>query len=257
MKTIALANQKGGVGKTASCHALGDALAAGGQRVLMVDLDPQGSLTRATGIDDCSGKSLAEVLGGASPGKLAMADIIQELKPNLYIAPADIALAGVELALANRLGRDLILKKLLQPIAGRYDVALVDCHPALGLLTINGLAAANGVIIPSMPQAADLRGVALFLETLAAIREDLNPELQILGLLLTFFDGRLSHHKAAVEAIQAAELDLFPVYIGRTVRIAEAAAAGQSIVTYEPSNAQAANYLKLAEVIKPWLRNKI
>ena len=249
MMIFALAKQKGGVAKTATCHALGEALAAGGLRVLMVDADPQGSLTRGAGLSDCAGHSLAEVL---QPGGLALAEIIQELQPGLYIAPADIALAGVELALTSRLGRENVLKKALARVTG-FDLALIDCPPSLGLLTLNALVAANALVIPTQPMASDLRGVAMFLETVDQVREELNPGLQSLGLLLTFYDGRLNFHKAAIEAIQAAGLDLLPVYIGRSVRVAEAAAAGQSVVTYDPGNPQSENYKRLAEVIKAWL----
>lgn len=217
MSILAIANQKGGVAKTATCHALGDALAAGGLRVLMVDADPQGSLTRAAGLNDCAGHSLAEVL---QPGGLALADIIQELQNGLYIAPADIALAGVELALTARFGRENVLKKALARVTG-FDLALIDCPPSLGLITLNALVAAQGLIIPTQPMASDLRGVALFMQTVDQVKEELNPGLDLLGLLLTFFDGRLNFHKAAIEAIQAAGLDLLPVYIGRSVRGAD------------------------------------
>ena len=249
MITLAIANHKGGVGKTATAHALGAVLAAGGLRVLLVDCDPQGSLTRSAGLNDCAGHSLAEVL---QPGGLAMSEIIQELQANLYIAPSDIALAGAELALTSRLGRENVIKKALAKVAG-YDLAILDCPPSLGLLTLNALVAAQGLIIPTQPMAADLRGVALFLQTIDQVREELNPGLHSLGLLLTFYDTRLNFHKAAVEAIQAAGLDLLPVYIGRSVRVAEAAAAGQSVVTWDAGNPQAENYRQLAEVIKTWL----
>lgn len=254
MMILALANQKGGVAKTATCHALGEALAAGGLRVLMIDADPQGSLTRAAGLNDCAGHSLAEVL---QPGGVGMAEIIQELQPGLSIAPADIALAGAELGLTNRMGRENVLKKALARVTG-FDLAILDCPPSLGLLTLNALVAADALIIPTQPMAADLRGVNLFLQTVDQVKEELNPGLQTLGLLLTFYDGRLNFHKAAIEAIQAAGLDLLPVYVGRSVRVAEAAAAGQSVITYDPGNPQAENYNKLAEVIKTWLnKNRI
>lgn len=253
MITLAIANQKGGVGKTATAHALGVVLAAEGLRVLMVDCDPQGSLTRSAGLQDCSGRSLAEVL---QPGGLAMADILQELQANLYIAPADIALAGAELGLTNRMGRENVLRKALARVTG-FDLVILDCPPSLGLLTLNALVAAEGLIIPTQPMAADLRGVALFLETIAQVQEELNPRLEILGLLLTFYDGRLNFHKAAVEAIQAAGLDLLPVFIGRSVRVAEAAAAGQSVVTWDAGNPQSENYRQLSEEILKWLNKNL
>lgn len=249
MNILSIANHKGGVGKTATCHALGDALSAEGLRVLMVDCDPQGSLTSAAGLKDCAGRSLAEVL---QPGGLALSDIILQLQNGLYIAPADIALAGVELALTARLGRENVLKKALAKING-YDLAILDCPPSLGLLTLNALVAAGLLLIPTQPMASDLRGVNLFLQTIDQVKEELNPRLETLGILLTFYDGRLNFHKAAVEAIQAAGLDLLPVYVGRSVRIGEAAAAGQSVVTYDPTNPQSENYIRLAEAIRTWL----
>jgi chromosome partitioning protein len=185
-----------------------------------------------------------------------MADIIQELQNGLSIAPADIALAGVELALTARLGRENVLKKALARVTG-FDLALLDCPPSLGLLTLNALVAADGLIIPTQPMAADLRGVNLFLQTVTQVREELNPGLELLGLLLTFFDGRLNFHRAAIEAIRAAGLDLLPVYIGRSVRVAEAAAAGQSVVTYDPGNPQSENYKRLAEVVRLWLNKNL
>ena len=252
MNILSIANHKGGVGKTATVHALGEVLSAEGLRVLMVDCDPQGSLTSAAGLKDCAGRSLAEVL---QPGGLAMADIIQGLQANLYIAPSDIALAGVELALTNRMGRENVLKKALARVAG-YDLAILDCPPSLGLLTLNALVAADALLIPTQPMASDLRGVNLFLQTIAQVREELNPGLQTLGILLTFYDSRLNFHKAAVEAIQAAGLDLLPVYIGRSVRVGEAAAAGQSVITYDPGNPQSENYKLLAMEVRTWLENQ-
>jgi chromosome partitioning protein len=122
-------------------------------------------------------------------------------------------------------------------------------------LTVGALVAAAGVLIPTQPQAADLRGLSLFLETLETIKSELNPELQTVGILVTFYDGRLNHHKAALDAMQRASLPLLPVTVGRSVRVAEAAGAGQSVMTYDPGNPQAAAYKQLAEVVTEWLRN--
>jgi len=256
MQTIAIANHKGGVGKTATAHALGVGLANSGFSVLLVDTDPQASLTQSCGLGDVAGRSLAEVLGGATPGGLAMRSAIKPLGDNLAIAPADIALAGVELGLTSRLGRENVLKKALATISDQYDLAIIDCPPSLGLLTVNALLAADAVLIPTLPQAVDLRGLRLFFDTLETLKRELNPELETLGVLVTFFDRRLNHHRAAMEAMARAGLPLMDVKIGRSVRVAEAAGAGQSVITYEPRNPQAAAYSELAEVITSWLKNR-
>lgn len=256
MKTIAIANQKGGTGKSATTHALGAVLASEYQRrVLMADIDPQSSLTEACANIDTSGASLAEVLGGATPGSLSLKKIILEISDNLYLAPADLALAATELGLVSRMGRENVLKKALASMADTFDVALIDCPPSLSLLTVNALTAADAVLIPTQPQAVDLRGLRLFLSTLDNIRQELNPDLQTLGILPTFFDSRLTHHKEAIGAMERAGLPLMKVRIGRSVRVAEAAASGETVVTYEPKNPQAQAYRELAEEINQWLSN--
>ena len=252
MKTLAISNHKGGVGKTATAQALGAGLAGlHGLRVLMVDVDPQGSLTGACGVVDPA-ESLANVLGGAKPGHVAMSDIIHELQPGLYLAPADITLAPVELGLTQRLSREVVLKKVLATVANGFDVCLIDCPPSLGLLTINALFAADAVLIPTQPSPVDLRGLSLFLQTLAEVKEA-NPGLDVLGVLLTFYDDRLNTHRAALEAMIAAGWPVLDVKIGRTVRIMEAAAVGKTILDFEPDNPQAENYRRLTEVIYQWL----
>jgi chromosome partitioning protein len=251
MKILAVATQKGGVGKSATTQALGVVLAnAHGRRTLMVDVDPQSSLTLACGVT-AEERSLAEVLDG----KAKLGDVLVELDKNLWLAPADIALANTELFLAAQLGRETVLKRALVAAGSRFDVCLIDCPPSLGLLTINALTAADAVLIPTQPQVADLRGVRLFLSTLEKIREVLNPSLETLGIVATFYDNRLLHHRDAIETMKAGGLPLLPVFIGRSVRVAEAAAAGQSVITYEPSNKQTAAYRELAEIVNQWLND--
>lgn len=248
-----MANHKGGVGKSATAHALGVVLAGGGLRVLLIDTDPQASLTQACGLGLELDRSLADVLGGSQPGRLALSEILQPLGDGLTIAPADIALSAVELGLTSRLGREYVFRRALAPVADDFDLVIIDCPPSLGLLTVGALAASNAVLIPTMPQVVDLRGLRLFVETLGTIRSEINPALEILGVLVTFYDSRLTHHQAAVEAIQRADLPVIPVTIGRSVRVAEAAGNSQSVVTYEPSNPRALEYIQLAEAIKKWL----
>ncbi len=256
MKTLAIANAKGGVGKSASCHNLGTILARDGMRVLLVDMDPQSSLSQACGVDDVAGRSLAEVLGGATPGTVPMANIIQDLGSGLSIAPADISMAASELGLTSRLGRENVLRKALASMANRFDVCLIDCPPSLGLLTVGALVAADAVLVPTLPQVVDLRGLRLFLNTIDSIKVELNPDLEFLGVLVTFYDSRLNHHKAAVKALQDAGIPLVDVMIGRSVRVAEAAGAGQSVVDFSPRNPQSENYKQLSEEIKRWLKSR-
>jgi chromosome partitioning protein len=253
MKTFSLANHKGGVGKTTTVHNLGALMAEIGWRVLMVGIDPQASLTSAVGIGDCSDRSMAEVLGGYQPGELKLEQIILNIAPGLDLAPSDLAMANVELGLSQRMGRENVLKNALSAVADRYDITLIDCGPSLGLLTVNGLVASNEVIVPCQPSVLDLRGVSLFLKSLETIRNELNPNLHLFGILITQYDRRYTHHRDAVETIQAANLDILPVMIGRSVKVAEASGAGQPITTYEPGNPQAKNYRELALLLCEWM----
>lgn len=253
MKIFTLANHKGGVGKTTTTHNLGALLAELGWRVLLVDLDPQSSLSGALGMLDSSGRSMAEVLGGARPGDLALADIISTHAPRLDLAPSDLAMAAVELGLAQRMGRERVLQKVLDSVAGQYDIALIDCGPSLGLLTVNGLVAADQVIVPCQPSVLDLRGVSLFLQSLETIRSELDAHARLFGILITQYDSRYTHHRDAIETIQAAGLPVLPVMIGRSVKVAEASGAGQTIASYDPRNPQTQNYRELALLVNQWM----
>lgn len=251
MKRLAISVQKGGVGKTATTHALGDALAKKGRRVLMVDIDPQSSLTAACAVE-AEDESLAEVLEGRIPLQQAM----YQLADNLALAPADIALATTELNMYMQMGRENLLHDVLNTVDEYFDICLIDCPPSLGLLTINALRTSHAVLIPTQPQVSDLRGLRLFLMTLDKVRTRLNPHLQTLGVLVTFYDNRLLHHQEALTSLKSGGLPILDVMINRSVRIAEAAASGESIITYDPKNKQTANYLQLAEEIDRWLSNE-
>jgi len=252
MKTLSIANQKGGVGKTTTALNLGAALADLGRRVLLVDVDPQHSLTGATGQAGAD-PNLSDVLGGANPGKVAMSEAIQELRPGVSLAPGDISLASTELGLVQRLGRENVLKKALASVAGDYDLALIDCPPSLGLLTVSALVASDSVLICVQPQAADLRGLRLFLDTLSEIKDNLNQDLQTFGVLVTFHDERLKHHQAAMNAMRQAEIPLLDVSIGRSIRVAEAMSESLTVIDFAPDNPRAQEYKFLAEKVNQWL----
>lgn len=260
MKTLAIANHKGGVGKTTTAQALGVALAARRRRVLLVDLDPQGSLTGACGLGDFEGAGIADVIGldGSSAfalGHPTLAQVARPLSEGLDLAPTTIELARVELGLILRRPREHILRQVLTQAAG-YDLVIVDCPPSLAMLTINALTAADAVLIPTLPQAVDLRALRLFLDTIEKTRAEFNPGLQVLGILPTFYNARLTHHTEALDAMRAAGLPVLPVAIGRSIRLAEAAAAGESVITYANDNPQAQAYQQLAEIVDKWQRKQ-
>lgn len=246
MRIVAIANQKGGVGKTTTALNLGVALAGLGRRVLLLDLDPQSSLTQAT-IGDCAGRSLADVLGDTQPGRLGLAEIIRPLSPGVDLAPGDLALSNSELGLVTRYGRESILKKSLAGLTG-YDLALIDCGPTLGLLVVNALTAADAVITPTLPTALDLRGLALFLGSMEALREQLNPALTLLGVLVCQYDNRLNLHRAALDDLRAGGLPVLPVVIGKSVKAALAAGEGKAITGGD----LAQQYKTLAEYVSGW-----
>ena len=253
MKTLAVGNHKGGTGKSATVAALGEALALVGRRVLMIDADPQATLTQAAGIADAEGRSLAEVIGGIQPGTLALADILRPIADGLTLAPSDIVLAVSELGLGQRMGADYVIRRALKGAAGRFDVCLIDCPPTLGRLTVAALTAADGVLVPTQPEAAAIRGVSAFLDSIGRVRAELNPGLELLGVVVTMYDSRLNHHRAAVDGMRAGGVPLMQSVIGRSVRVAEAALAGQSVVTFEPNGQRAAEYVALAGEVGVWL----
>jgi chromosome partitioning protein len=246
-QVIALANQKGGVAKTTTTLNLGVALVERGRRVLAVDLDPQSNLTMSQGIDpDDLERSMFDVLVHKTP----IADVI--VKRELDLAVSSIDLAGAELALSSMIGRERALQKALLPVRGEYDHILIDTPPSLGLLTINALTAADGVIVPVQCEYLSLRGLIQLENTLTMIRDNLNPDVRITGILPTMFDGRTLHAREAVEILQENFGKLvFDTRIRKTIRYAEAPVKGTSVLKYDTKGNAAKAYRDLAgEVLR-------
>jgi chromosome partitioning protein len=252
MQIISIANQKGGAGKTTTAAAIGAQIAQAGKRVLLVDIDPQASLSQGLGID-APGASMAEVIGGATRGTLQLGKIIKPVMAGLDIAPSDIALAAAELGLVSRIGRENVIRQAISQAQG-YDLILLDCPPALSLLTIGALVASRLVIVPTLPTAADLRGVRLFLDTIEQAKE-LNPALELRGLVVVQYDERMNAHRDALEEIKAAGLPVLAT-IPRSVKAQEATAARQPVTVYAPDSKPSEAYKLLSRKVIKWLGNQ-
>ncbi|HWA55469.1 MAG TPA: AAA family ATPase [Solirubrobacterales bacterium] len=244
-EVIAFANQKGGVAKTTTTLNLAVAFAESGHRVLCVDLDPQGNLTMSQGIDpDKVEKSLYDVLVHDMP----IAEIIQ--KREIDIAVASIDLAGAEIAMSTKIGRERSLEKSLKEVSGEYDFVCIDTPPSLGLLTINALTAANKVIVPVQCEYLSMRGLVQLQNTLKMIQENLNPEVRIEGILPTMLDTRTVHAKEAVEILEENFGDLvFKSRIRKAIKFAEAPVKGASVLKYDPQGNAAGYYRDLAKEV--------
>jgi chromosome partitioning protein len=242
---IAFANQKGGVAKTTTTLNLAVAFAESGYRVLCVDLDPQGNLTMSQGIDpDKVEKSLYDVLVHDMP----MAEIIQHRE--IDIAVASIDLAGAEIAMSTKIGRERSLEKSLKEVSGNYDFVCIDTPPSLGLLTINALTAANKVIVPVQCEYLSMRGLVQLQNTLKMIQENLNPEVRIEGILPTMLDTRTVHAKEAVEILEENFGELvFKSRIRKAIKFAEAPVKGASVLKYDPQSNAAGYYRDLAKEV--------
>ncbi|HET9184672.1 MAG TPA: AAA family ATPase, partial [Solirubrobacterales bacterium] len=247
-EVIAFANQKGGVAKTTTTLNLAVAFAESGYRVLCIDLDPQGNLTMSQGIDpDKVEKSLYDVLVNDMP----ISEII--VRREIDIAVASIDLAGAEIAMSTKIGRERSLEKALKEVSGEYDFVCIDTPPSLGLLTINALTAANKVIVPVQCEYLSMRGLVQLQNTLRMIQENLNPDVRIEGILPTMLDSRTIHAKEAVEILEENFGDLvFRSRIKKAIKFAEAPVKGASVLKYD-SDSSAANYYR--ELAKEVLAN--
>ncbi|HWV26170.1 MAG TPA: ParA family protein [Aeromicrobium sp.] len=246
---IAMCNQKGGVGKTTTTISLGAALAELGRRVLLVDFDPQGSLTVGLGIGAHDlDQSIYDAL---MDRQVSVKDlIISTAVPRLDLVPANIDLSAAEMQLVTEVGREQTLARVLKQVQHDYDVILVDCQPSLGLLTVNALTAANGVIIPLECEYFALRGVALLKETIERVQERTNDGLQIIGLLGTMFDSRTLHDKEVLATLVQGWGDLvFHTVIRRTVKFSDATVAGEPITEYASGSPGAESYRQLAKEV--------
>ncbi len=245
MKVYALANQKGGVAKTTTTLNLAVALSESGHRVLCVDMDPQGNLTMSQGIDpDEVEKGMYNVLVERMP----IREIIQHAE--IDIAVASIDLAGAEIAMSTQIGRERALQKALAAVADDYDFVCIDTPPSLGLLTINALTAADKVIVPVQCEYLSMRGLIQLQNTLEMIRENLNPNVEIEGILPTMLDSRTVHAKEAVEILEENFGDMvFKSRIKKTIKFAEAPVKGSSVLKYDPEGSAAGYYRALAEEV--------
>ena len=248
-RIIAIANQKGGVGKTTTTINLGAALAELGRKVLIVDFDPQGAASAGLGINAHElDSTIYDLLVASRPD---IRTVIHETTvEGLDIVPANIDLSAAEVQLVNEVAREQALKRVLRPVLDEYDVILVDCQPSLGLLTINALTASHGVIIPLETEFFALRGVALLVETVERVKDRLNATLEIDGILATMVDSRTLHSREVLERLeQAFGEQLFDTRIRRTIKFPDASVANEPITSYAPSHPGADAYRRLAREV--------
>jgi len=253
---VAIANQKGGVGKTTSVLALGSAAVSRGQRVLMVDLDPQASLTSAAGVepDDLSETiytTISYVLK-SQEAPASQAGTLIEIRPGLWLYPANIDLSVAELELQNAVRREYVLQELLEPLTSQFDLILIDCPPSLSLLTINALTCANECVIPVAPEYLAARGLGLLLNSIERVRKSkLNPRLHVSGVILTMTNPRTNHAREVMSSVRQHLDGKIPVLgeVKRSIKVAEASAAGVPLNQYAPSSETSASYQRIVEAL--------
>jgi chromosome partitioning protein len=245
--TIAVVNQKGGVGKTTTVASLGAAFAEQGQRVLLVDLDPQSGLTFSLGIDP---EDVDVTIGEVLLGTRKADEAIVVTDDGMHLLPSNITVAQAEEALINRTGREQRLRVALDKVAGDYDWILLDCPPTLGVLTVGALSAAQQVLVPLQAETLSHRGVGQLLDTVHDVKQFINSELEIIGVLPTMYDGRTNHARAVIDAIQETyELPIVTPHIPKTIRFAEAPAIGRSILGTNKTHKGAEAYRQVAATL--------
>ncbi len=248
-KVIAMCNQKGGVGKTTSTINLGASLAEYGRRVLLVDLDPQGALSAGLGVPHYELEHTVHNL--LVEPRVSIDDVVIKTRVSgMDLVPSNIDLSAAEIQLVNEVGREQSLARALYPVLDRYDYVLIDCQPSLGLLTVNGLACADGVIIPTECEYFSLRGLALLTDTVDKVHDRLNPKLSISGILVTRYDPRTVNAREVMARVVERFGDLvFDTVITRTVRFPETSVAGEPITSWAPKSGGAVAYRSLAREV--------
>lgn len=242
-RTIVFVNQKGGVGKTTSAINLGAYLAQAGKRVLLIDFDPQANLTSGVG-GKAGSRGIYEVISGQAK----MAEVVVDAGiPGLKLAPSSIDLSGATVELVNREDRNDFLKSAIAQVKDEFDYILIDCPPSLGVLTLNGLAAADEVLIPLQCEYFALEGLSLILQTIQLVQKGMNPRLRIAGILFTMYDSRTKLAQDVVQQVSSYFKDrVFSTIIPRNVRLSEAPSHGQPICLYDPACVGAKSYQRLA-----------
>ena len=252
-RVVAVCNQKGGVGKTTTTINLGAALAEFGRRVLLVDFDPQGALSVGLGIQphelDATVYNLLMERGANT------ADVVIKTSvADMHLLPSNIDLSGAEVQLVHEVGREFVLGGVLEPLMPEYDIVLIDCQPSLGLLTVNALACADGILVPLECEYFAMRGVALLTDTIDKVSRRINPKLSMDGLLATMYDSRTLHSREVLSRVVDRFGDeVFHTVISRTVRFPDATVAGEPITSFDPASTGATAYRELAkEVLERW-----
>lgn len=245
-RVIAMCNQKGGVGKTTTTINIGAALAEDGRKVLLIDFDPQGSLSLGLGIDNH--ESVLTIFDLMTKSGLDPHDAIQHSKvPGLDVIPANIDLSAAEPILMGEVAREFILANIVKKLVDDYDAIIIDCLPSLGLLTVNALSASHGLLVPLECEYFALRGVGLLMDTYEKVRDRLNPALEVDGIIATMYDPRTLHSREVLDRVVHALGDkVFETVIPRTVKFPDASVAGEPITTFAPEHAAAESYRQVA-----------